>query len=90
VKTGVRIWAFENLATRFNAAGYTSEPTRKSIADKVRTTVAGLGDSAASLGNVHEALDGQGIYCVASGLHLDPRFGKGAFCSPSTEDPVGA
>jgi xylose isomerase len=31
---------------------------------------------------VREALDGHGIYCVASGLHLDPRFGKGALSSP--------
>ena len=34
------------------------------------------------LREVQEALDGHGIYCIASGLHLDPRFGKGAFCSP--------
>jgi xylose isomerase len=38
--------------------------------------------SAANLDEVREALDGHGIYCIASGLHLDPRFGKGAFCSP--------
>jgi xylose isomerase len=31
---------------------------------------------------VREALGGHGIYCVASGLHLDPRFGKGGLCSP--------
>jgi len=31
---------------------------------------------------VRDALDGHGIYCIASGLHLDPRFGKGGFCSP--------
>jgi xylose isomerase len=31
---------------------------------------------------VREALAGHGIYCVASGLHLDPRFAKGGFCSP--------
>ena len=29
-----------------------------------------------------DALDGHGIYCIASGLHLDPRFGKGGFSSP--------
>ena len=38
--------------------------------------------SPANLDEVREALDGHGIYCIASGLHLDPRFGKGAFCSP--------
>ena len=31
---------------------------------------------------MREALDGHGIYCIASGLHLDPRFAKGALCSP--------
>jgi xylose isomerase len=83
------------MATRFNAAGYKPELTGKSTADKVRTAVEGLGDlmddyefhypqelAAANLRDVQEALDGHGIYCVASGLHLDPRFGKGAFCSP--------
>ena len=95
MKTSLGIWAFGNMATRFNAAGYKPELTGKSTADKVRTAVAGLGDlmddyefhfpqelSAANLEEVQEALDGHGIYCVASGLHLDPRFGKGAFCSP--------
>ncbi len=28
------------------------------------------------------ALDGHGIYALASGLHLDPRFAKGGFSSP--------
>ena len=32
------------------------------------------------------ALDGHGIYCLASGLHLDPRFGKGGFSSPDDGD----
>jgi xylose isomerase len=31
---------------------------------------------------VRAALDGHGIYCIASGLHLDPRFAKGGFSSP--------
>jgi xylose isomerase len=95
MKTSLGIWAFGNMATRFNAAGYKPELTGKSTADKVRTAVAGLGDliddyefhypqelSGSNLREVQEALDGHGIYCVASGLHLDPRFAKGAFCSP--------
>jgi xylose isomerase len=95
MKTSLGIWAFGNMATRFNAAGYKPELTGKSTADKVRTAVAGLGDlvddyefhyphelSGKNLREVQEALDGHGIYCVASGLHLDPRFAKGAFCSP--------
>ena len=61
----------------------------------MRTAVEGLGDliddyefhypqelSPENLDAVRDALDGHGIYCIASGLHLDPRFGKGAFCSP--------
>ena len=61
----------------------------------MRTAVTGLGDliddyefhypqelSAENLAAVQEALDGHGIYCIASGLHLDPRFGKGGMSSP--------
>jgi xylose isomerase len=95
MKTSLGIWAFGNMATRFNAAGYKPELTGKSTADKVRTAVDGLGDliddyefhypqelSPDNLDEVREALGGHGIYCIASGLHLDPRFGKGAFVSP--------
>ena len=85
------------MATRFNPGGYKPELSGIPTATKVRTAVEGLGDlmddyefhypqelSPANLDEVREALDGHGIYCVASGLHLDPRFGKGAFCSPTT------
>jgi xylose isomerase len=95
MKTSLGIWAFGNMATRFNAAGYKPELTGISTAQKVRTAVAGLGDlmddyefhypqelSPKNLEEVQQALEGHGIYCIASGLHLDPRFGKGAFCSP--------
>jgi xylose isomerase len=94
VKTSLGIWAFGNMATRFNAGGYKPELTGASTAQKVRTAVEGLGDlmddyefhypqelSAENLEEVQQALDGHGVYCVASGLHLDARFGKGAFCS---------
>ncbi len=95
MKTSLGIWAFGNMATRFNAAGYKPELTSATTAQKVQTAVAGLGDlmddyefhypqelSPKNLDEVVAALDGHGIYCIASGLHLDPRFGKGAFCSP--------
>jgi xylose isomerase len=95
MKTSLGIWAFGNMATRFNAAGYKPELSGVSTADKVRTAVTGLGDlmddyefhypqelSPKNLEEVQQALDAHGIYCIASGLHLDPRFGKGAFCSP--------
>ena len=61
----------------------------------MRTAVAGLGDlmddyefhypaelSRENLEDVQEALAGHGIYCLAAGLHLDPRFAKGGFSSP--------
>jgi len=99
MKTSLGIWAFGNMATRFNPAGYKPELAGQSTAEKVRTAVGGLGDliddyefhypqelSPDNLDEIREALDGHGIYCLASGLHLDPRFGKGAFCSP--HDPT--
>jgi xylose isomerase len=95
MKTSLGIWAFGNMATRFNPAGYKPELSGRSTADKVRSAVEGLGDliddyefhypqelSPDNLDEVRGALDGHGIYCIASGLHLDPRFGKGGFCSP--------
>jgi xylose isomerase len=95
MKTSLGIWAFGNMATRFNPAGYKPELSGTSTAEKVRTAVEGLGEliddyefhypqelSPANLEEVREALDGHGIYCIASGLHLDTRFTKGAFCSP--------
>jgi xylose isomerase len=95
MKTSLGIWAFGNMATRFNPAGYKPELSGATTVDKVRTAVGGLGDliddyefhypqelSPENLDDVRDALDGHGIYCVASGLHLDTRFKKGAFCSP--------
>jgi xylose isomerase len=95
MKTSLGIWAFGNMATRFNAGGYKPELTGVSTATKVQTAVEGLGDliddyefhypqelSPANLAEVREALGEHGIYCVCSGLHLNPRFGKGGFCSP--------
>jgi xylose isomerase len=95
MKTSLGIWAFGAMATRFNPGGYKPELAGASTVEKVRTAVAGLEGliddyefhypqelSAGNLEEVRGALDGHGIYCVASGLHLDPRFGKGAFSSP--------
>jgi xylose isomerase len=95
VKTSLGIWAFGAMATRFNPGGYKPELAGATTVQKVRTAVEGLGDlmddyefhypqelSRDNLDDVREALDGHGIYCIASGLHLDPRFAKGAFCSP--------
>ncbi len=95
MKKSLGIWAFGAMATRFNPGGYKPELSGVSTTEKVLTAVAGLGDliddyefhypqelAPANLDEVRAALDGHGIYCVCSGLHLDPRFGKGAFCSP--------
>jgi xylose isomerase len=95
VKTSLGIWAFGNMATRFNPGGYKPDLAGASTAQKVHTAVEGLGDliddyefhypqelSRENLEAVGDALDGHGVYCIASGLHLDPRFGKGGFCSP--------
>jgi xylose isomerase len=66
-----------------------------STVDKVHTAVQGLGDlmddyefhypqeiDRDNVAEIQEALEGHGIYCIASGLHLDPRFAKGGFSSP--------
>jgi xylose isomerase len=95
MKTSLGIWAFGNMATRFNPGGYKPELSGISTAEKVRTAVGGLGDliddyefhypqelAPENLDEVRDALGRHGIYCIASGLHLDPRFGKGALCSP--------
>jgi len=95
MKTSLGIWAFGGMATRFNPAGYKPELAGASTVQKVRTAVEGLGDliddyefhypqelSPENLDEVRDALDGHGIYCIASGLHLDPRFGRGGLSSP--------
>jgi xylose isomerase len=95
MKTSLGIWAFGAMATRFNPGGYKPDLAGATTVDKVRTAVEGLGDlmddyefhypqelSRDNLAEVQEALGGHGIYCVASGLHLDPRFAKGGFSSP--------
>src|SRR6267143_254830 len=95
MKTSLGIWAFGGMATRFNPGGYKPELTGASTVEKVRTAVGGLGDliddyefhypqelNRDNLAQVREALDGHGIYTVATGTHLNPRFGKGGLSSP--------
>ena len=98
MKTSLGIWAFGDMATRFNPGGYKPELAGVSTARRSAPRSKGLGEliddyefhypqelSPENLDAVREALDGHGIYCVASGLHLDPRFGKGGFCSPDDD-----
>jgi xylose isomerase len=95
MKTSLGIWAFGAMATRFNPGGYKPDLVGASTADKVRTAVEGLGDlmddyefhypqelNRDNLDEVRAALEGHGIYAVATGTHLNPRFGKGGISSP--------
>jgi xylose isomerase len=95
LKTSLGIWAMGGMVTRFVPVGYQPEHADESTADKVRRAVEGLGDliddyefhypqelSRDNLDEVRAALDGHGIYCVATGLHLDPIFGRGGLVSP--------
>jgi xylose isomerase len=101
MKTSLGIWAFGSMATRFNPGGYKPELAGTSTVDRVRTAVEGLGDlmddyefhypqelNRDNLDDVRAALDGHGIYAVATGTHLNPRFGKGGVSSP--DDSVRA
>jgi xylose isomerase len=98
MKTSLGIWAFGPMVTRFVPGGYQPQWAGASTAERVRRAVAGLGDlidgyefhypqelSPDNLEEVREALAGHDIYCIASGLHLDPLFGRGGLTSP---DPV--
>jgi xylose isomerase len=95
MKTSLGIWAFGPMVTRFVPVGYKPEHAGETTAQRVRRAVEGLGDlmdgyefhypnelSADNLDEVRDALDGHDVYCVASGLHLDPIFGKGGLVSP--------
>jgi xylose isomerase len=95
MKTSLGIWAFGPMVTRFVPMGYQPEHRDETTAQRVRRAVEGLGDlidgyefhypqelSADNLDEVRDALDGHDVYCLASGLHLDPIFGKGALVSP--------
>src|SRR4051812_38852829 len=95
LKTSLGIWAMGGMVTRFVPVGYQPEHNAETTADKVRRAVEGLGDliddyefhypqelSPDNLDEVRAALDGHGIYAVATGLHLDPMFGRGGLVSP--------
>jgi xylose isomerase len=94
MKTSLGIWALGPMITRFVPGGYQPDRTGEPIAEKVHRAVSGLGDlmddyefhypgelNRDNLDEVRAALDGHGIYCLAGGLHVDPRFGKGGLTS---------
>src|SRR2546428_11352876 len=83
------------MITRFVPVGYQPQWTSENIVDKVGRAVAGLGDliddyefhypqeiNEGNVAAIKNALGGHGIYCGATGLHLDPPFGRGGLCSP--------
>jgi xylose isomerase len=89
------------MVTRFVPGGYQPERAGETTVQRVRRAVDGLGDlmddyefhypqelSEQNLDEVRSALDGHGIYAVATGTHLNPRFGKGGLSSP--DDAVRA
>jgi xylose isomerase len=95
MKTSLGIWAFGPMITRFVPGGYQPDHAHESTAEKVVRAVSGLGDlidgyefhypqelSEDNLDEVRQALGDHDIYCMATGLHLEPRFGKGALSSP--------
>jgi xylose isomerase len=83
------------MITRFVPGGYQPEHAGETTVVRVRRAVEGLGDlmddyefhypqelSEQNLDEVRSALDGHGVYAVATGTHLNPRFGKGGLSSP--------
>src|SRR5215831_6255701 len=94
MKTSLGIWAFGGMATRFNPGGYKPELASATTVEKVKTAVAGLEGliddyefhypqeiSHDNLDDLRDALNGHGIYAIATGTHLNPRFGKGGLTS---------
>ena len=97
MKTSLGIWALGPMVTRFVPGGYQPQRAGETTVERVRRAVEGLGDlidgyefhypqelSAENLDEVKGALDGHDVYCMATGLHLDPRFGRGGLVSPDT------
>jgi xylose isomerase len=95
MKTSLGIWALGSMVTRFNPNGYKPEVADETPVERVRRAVEGLGDlidgyefhypqelNEENLDEMREALGGHDIYCMATGLHLDHRFGRGGLVSP--------
>jgi len=90
MKTSLGIWAFSSMVTRFVPGGYQPEHAGESTVDRVRRAVDGLGDlidgyefhypqelNEENADAIREALgNDHDVYCLAGGLHLDPRFGR--------------
>jgi xylose isomerase len=101
VRTSLGIWALSSMVTRFVPGGYQPQHAAETTAERVARAVAGLEGyiddyefhypqelSHDNLDDVRGALAGHGIYALATGTHLNPRFGKGGLSSP--DDSVRA
>jgi xylose isomerase len=99
MKTSLGIWALGSMVTRFVPGGYQPQWAGESTAARVARAVEGLGGlidgyefhypqelSEDNLDDVRAALGEHDVYCVATGLHLEPMFGKGGLSS--TDDSV--
>ncbi len=98
MKTSLGIWALGPMITRFVPGGYQPEHRYDSepVAEKVHRAVEGLSNlmdgyefhypdelSPENLDEVRAALGSHDIFCIASGLHLDARFGRGGLVNPN-------
>src|SRR3954452_20704769 len=95
MRTSLGIWALGPMVTRFVPGGYQPQHADESIPDKVARAVDGLGDLMTGYefhypGEIHEynldvvraALAGHDIACIATGLHVVPRFGNDGLTNP--------
>src|SRR5215203_3175715 len=98
LKTSLGIWALGPMVTRFVPVGYQPEWAGQTTVERVRRAVDGLGDlidgyefhypgelDESNLEEIRGALGDHDIYALASGLHLDPRFGRGGLTSPDPD-----
>jgi xylose isomerase len=83
------------MVTRFVPGGYQPEWAGETTAARVRRAIDGLGDlidgyefhypqelDESNADEIRDALGEHDVYCLAGGLHLDPRFGRGGLCNP--------